>query len=345
MITPQYDIDIDEVPDAFWQDLVCVERGAGVAAQTLNKEITAPRRRHTASLPKAFCALPPGTKVREAPDEDDGDGGGGGVVGGGGGWGGGGGNSDGGGSGEAPVIPHKKRRLPPSLAGGGGATSDNVRPPRVKHSAVLPVLTFPGEVVVAETPEEIDATVQRLIRLCGIPGHPRHLGWDIEWVVTFERGPPRRTSLMQFCVRPKPPARPLCALLRLCRVSGGITPAFRSLLEDNTIQKVGVQARGDAHKIMRDFKVPVAAVVELKGYAADRRRRTKGPDCLLPRRPGGVDDAMQAAQEDLGAHQRLGGAHVERRSMQVRCLGRVGLAVAVRMPLRAGPNRRSGATP
>jgi hypothetical protein len=43
------------------------------------------------------------------------------------------------------------------------ATAAPVAPP-----PLLPELTFDGEVVVAETPEEIDATVQRLRRLCAI---------------------------------------------------------------------------------------------------------------------------------------------------------------------------------
>jgi len=66
---------------------------------------------------------------------------------------------------------------------------------------------------------------------------------------------------MQFCVRPQPPARPMCVLLRLCRLPGrgpgGITVALRALLEDASVKKLGVQSTGDAHKIMRDFKVCV----------------------------------------------------------------------------------------
>ena len=53
-------------------------------------------------------------------------------------------------------------------------------------------------------------------------------------------------------------------------LAGGITPALRALLEDPTVAKTGVNARGDAHKVMRDFRIAVAGVVELRDLAAER---------------------------------------------------------------------------
>ena len=98
------------------------------------------------------------------------------------------------------------------------------------------------DVVVADTPERIDALVHRIRRLCAVPGHSRVVGWDLEWVVNFVAGRSERpVALTQIAVRPKPPARPLVALLRLHHVQGGITPTLRAFLEDPTILKVGVQ--------------------------------------------------------------------------------------------------------
>ena len=67
-------------------------------------------------------------------------------------------------------------------------------------------------------------------------------------------------------------------MLRLCR-AGVMTPALRAFLEDPSIKKVGVQARGDAHKITRDFAFHVAGVIELKAHAAERTSSdaAKGP--------------------------------------------------------------------
>ena len=175
-------------------------------------------------------------------------------------------------SGDVSPGIARKRRIPPSLAVRPGDSSQNdpvVSDPGGAKTP-LPDLAFDGEIVVAETPERVDALVMRIRRLCAVPGHDRAVGWDLEWVVNFGRGRERPVALMQVCVRPKPPARPLCALLRMCRVHGGLTPVLRAFVEDASIRKVGVQARGDAHKMKRDFGVDVGGVVELKEYAAAR---------------------------------------------------------------------------
>ena len=137
------EIEIEDVSDAFWQDLMRVEmRGA----ETSSKE----------NMPPPICAPPhPKLASAECPNATTG-----GVKGGG-----------GGGDGAQPlspdnVIPHKKqRRLPPSLLPPRTTTTTvgtNQAPPMKKKASsvaqvILPILTFPGEVVVAETPEEIDA--------------------------------------------------------------------------------------------------------------------------------------------------------------------------------------------
>ena len=175
-------------------------------------------------------------------------------------------------SGDVSPGIARKRRIPPSLAVRPGDSSQNdpVVPDPGGAKTPLPDLAFDGEIVVAETPERVDALVMRIRRLCAVPGHDRAVGWDLEWVVNFGRGRERPVALMQVCVRPKPPARPLCALLRMCRVHGGLTPVLRAFVEDASIRKVGVQARGDAHKMKRDFGVDVGGVVELKECAAAR---------------------------------------------------------------------------
>ena len=95
----------------------------------------------------------------------------------------------------------------------------------------LPDLHFPGSVVLCETPQEVDSAVARIRRLTAIPSAPRTFGWDIEWLVSFKAGTePRLTSLMQFCYRPRPPAKAVCFLLRLCLT--GVTESLRELLVD-----------------------------------------------------------------------------------------------------------------
>lgn len=253
LATPHYDI--EEVQNDVWQELSRVERSREDAArekpETMNDESrasamtknTAPRLKKPRPVESTAGGSGKGEHDNETKPSDE--------------------------------KGMRKRRLPSALAPPGpNDTGHHTPSATAKNNLVgvptLPLLTFPGETVVAETSEMIDAAVARVKRLCNVPGHPRHVGWDIEWVVTFKSGPPRKTALLQLCVRPRPPARSLCALLRLCRVEGGITPALSAFLQDSTVKKVGVQARGDAHKIMRDFKVPVAGVVELREFAASR---------------------------------------------------------------------------
>ena len=178
----------------------------------------------------------------------------------------------------------RKRRLPPSLVGASARDDDDdsgdLDGCQIPNSLVaLEELTFDGQVVLAESPSAIDAAVARITRLCAVPGHSRVVGWDLEWVVTFKAGRGERpTSLVQLCCEGKRPAKPVCILLRLCR-AGGMTPALRAFFEDPSIKKVGVQARGDAHKITRDFAFHVAGVIELKAHAAERTSSdaAKGP--------------------------------------------------------------------
>ena len=178
--------------------------------------------------------------------------------------------------GNKPPSGARARRLPPSLAtnrADTNRTEDGLRssPGDGDGGAIIPHIPLAFhrcDVVVADTPERIDALVHRIRRLCAVPGHSRVVGWDLEWVVNFVAGRSERpVALTQIAVRPKPPARPLVALLRLHNVQGGITPTLRAFLEDPTILKVGVQIRGDAHKMTRDFGVRVGGISELRDLA------------------------------------------------------------------------------
>ena len=171
------------------------------------------------------------------------------------------------------ITTARKRRLPASLS-----RAVAVPLPGGCHELPnsLPDLHFPGSVVLCETPLEVDSAVARIRRLTAIPSAPRTFGWDIEWLVSFKAGTePRLTSLMQFCYRPRPPAKAVCFLLRLCLT--GVTESLRELLVDPTIVKVGLNARGDAHKIRRDFNVAVEGVLELRDFARERAARPGHP--------------------------------------------------------------------
>ena len=171
----------------------------------------------------------------------------------------------------------RKRRLPASLSPAANEIQNEGCHDCATKSPVLPDLRFPGSVVLCETPAEVDSAVARIRRLAAIPSAPRTLGWDIEWVVSFKAGAePRLTALMQMCYRPRAPAKAVCFLLRLCLT--GVTEALRELLVDPTVVKVGLNARGDAHKIRRDFNIPVEGVLELREFARERVQPGKAPE-------------------------------------------------------------------
>ena len=146
----------------------------------------------------------------------------------------------------------RKRRLPASLP-----------PPSLYHSRGVPRFAespprsaLPWSVVLCETPQEVDSAVARIRRLTAIPSAPRTFGWDIEWLVSFKAGNGAEVDQPHLvCYRPDHGPKAVCFLLRLCLT--GVTESLRELLVDPTIVKVGLNARGDAHKIRRDFNVAV----------------------------------------------------------------------------------------
>ena len=58
------------------------------------------------------------------------------------------------------------------------------------------------------------------------------------------------------------------ALIRLCK--SGMPNSLRRLMDDVSVAKAGLNARGDAQKMHRDFGVLVRGVVELNDEAAIR---------------------------------------------------------------------------
>jgi hypothetical protein len=153
-------IDVEKVPDALWQELLRLERSGDSAGEAEVPE----RQNNKGNSTKGTGASPVKPTLSAATDEHSG-----------------------GGGAAAPTTTPRKRRLPQSLAyaaGGGGqhfrrvpavsggavggsvgvpAFSGGVLAGGVASPPTLPDLVFPGEVVVATTPEEVDAAVLRLV--------------------------------------------------------------------------------------------------------------------------------------------------------------------------------------
>ncbi|TPX70940.1 hypothetical protein SpCBS45565_g01521 [Spizellomyces sp. 'palustris'] len=83
------------------------------------------------------------------------------------------------------------------------------------------------------------------------------IGFDMEWKPTFLRGKAQRpTALIQLC------NERYIGLLHICHVVK-FPPPLKEILEDESIVKLGLNIRGDARKLHRDFGIQMAGWLEL----------------------------------------------------------------------------------
>ena len=176
----------------------------------------------------------------------------------------------------------------------------------VEEKEGVPPYAYDGEIVVAETKGEIDRAIDRAYaesktttttnndattHLRGV----KTFGFDMEWKVTYQKGKGEaKTSVIQLAYernvekredddedvlndetttttkKKKKKTHCVVVIIRLAKRLGRANPLPTKLvrfLEDPTVRKAGVNARGDARKLMRDFNVLVNGVVELDALA------------------------------------------------------------------------------
>ncbi len=100
----------------------------------------------------------------------------------------------------------------------------------------LPVVAFQGRIIVILTAGETERAVRYLL------SHPL-LGLDTETRPSFKKGHQYTVSLLQVSTPDT------CFLFRLNHT--GLTPALRQLLEDETVDKVGLSWHDDLHSLQR----------------------------------------------------------------------------------------------
>ena len=94
----------------------------------------------------------------------------------------------------------------------------------------LPVLKFPGRIIVIMSEGETEKAVDYLLS-------SDILGVDTETRPSFHRGEMHKVALLQVSTRDT------CFLFRLNHT--GITPAIKRLLEDTTVKKIGLSWHDD----------------------------------------------------------------------------------------------------
>lgn len=103
-----------------------------------------------------------------------------------------------------------------------------------KLIADLPVVSFPGRIIVILTPGETERAVRFLL------SQPL-LGIDTETRPSFKRGDQHTVSLLQVSTPDT------CLLFRLRHT--GFTPALKAFLEDKTVTKVGLSLTDDINSL------------------------------------------------------------------------------------------------
>ena len=114
--------------------------------------------------------------------------------------------------------------------------------------APLPFLVYRGQTRYCGDVDSVDRAAAHLLAL-----QPAAVGFDIEWLVTYETGvPPRPVALIQcsFHDTSAYPAQLTCLLLHIA--ASGLTPALAQLLASPAIPKVGVGISNDTLKLGRD---------------------------------------------------------------------------------------------
>ena len=182
--------------------------------------------------------------------------------------------------------------------GGGrhwGSEEEEEEDQLVVEEEGVPPYAYDGEIVVAETKGEIDRAIDRAYaeskttttRTTTNNDATHHVrgvfGFDMEWKVTYQKGKGEaKTSVIQLAYERNVEKREttltrgerrrdcVVVIIRLAKRLGRANPLPTKLvrfLEDPTVRKAGVNARGDARKLMRDFNVLVNGVVELDALA------------------------------------------------------------------------------
>lgn len=139
---------------------------------------------------------------------------------------------------------------------------------------------YDGEIIIANTAKELDAAIDRIRDFCAETSGVNdddddkrrrcaHCGFDMEWRVMFKKGAPEaKTSLVQIAAANADLSESLVVLGRIHTT--GLTKKFKAWIRDETRGKTGLNVRGDASKLKRDFGLVTSRVIELATLANER---------------------------------------------------------------------------
>ena len=118
----------------------------------------------------------------------------------------------------------------------------------------LPVVQFPGRIIVILTPGETEKAVRYLL------SQPI-LGFDTETRPSFKRGQQHKVSLLQVSTPDT------CFLFRLNHT--GLTPALIELLEDDTILKIGLSWHDDLNALRKIGEFKTGSFIDIQDHVRE----------------------------------------------------------------------------
>jgi len=118
----------------------------------------------------------------------------------------------------------------------------------------LPVISFPGDILVVDAEDKVDGAVADLMR------NPV-IGFDTETRPSFRKGRVYKVALMQLSTIDR------CYLFRLNMI--GMPRALCSLIEDESITKVGLSIHDDFHVMHRSGEFEPRGFVDLQDMVHD----------------------------------------------------------------------------
>ena len=120
--------------------------------------------------------------------------------------------------------------------------------------AALPPEQFTGQIVVVDSPAEVDGAVARL-RDADL------IGFDTETRPSFKKGQSHNVALLQLS------ASDICFLFRLNKI--GMPDSLKALLEDQNKTKIGLSIHDDFRNLRKTYDFKPAGFVELQEFVTD----------------------------------------------------------------------------
>lgn len=120
--------------------------------------------------------------------------------------------------------------------------------------ATLPAAHYEGTIHLIDSPEQVEAAAD-MLRKAEI------IGFDTETRPSFKRGQSYQVALMQLSTPTD------CFLLRLNVI--GLPECIKSILEDESIPKIGVSLHDDFHNLHKIYTLKPGGFIDLQPFVKD----------------------------------------------------------------------------